>query len=117
MVINVAFESGGIKGLAYVGVIKYLEERGYKIFKASGTSVGAIFAALLVSGFKHKEIIDIIENINISQIIKENSLKDKIKGKGLNSICNLENKIAEILAKKKIKTFQDLKYGDIVELW
>lgn len=116
MVINVAFESGGIKGLAYVGVIKYLEERGYKIFKASGTSVGAIFAALLVSGFKYKEIIDIIENINVSQIIKENNLKDKIKGKGFNSICNLENKIAEILAKKKIKTFQDLKYGDSYRL-
>lgn len=112
MDINIAFESGGIKGLAYVGVMQYLEERGYKVFKASGTSVGAIFAALIISGYKSNEVSKIINQIEINEILKINSFKEGIKGKGINNISNLEHKLEEILAKKHVKTFQDLKYAD-----
>ena len=56
MFVNVAFEGGGIKGLAYVGAIRYLEKRGYRIFRASGTSVGSIFASLAVAGYNSFEI-------------------------------------------------------------
>ena len=110
--INIAFESGGIKGLAYVGVIRYLEERGYRVFKASGTSVGAIFASLLIAGYKSKEIEQIINNINVCEIVKLNSLREGIKSKGINNISPLESKLESILSKKNIKTFNDLKYGD-----
>lgn len=110
--INVAFESGGIKGLAYVGIIKYLEERGYRVFKASGTSVGAIFASLLLAGYKSKEIEQIIDEINVCEIVEVNKFIDGVKNKGINNIKNLEKKLEKVLEKKNIKTFQDLKYGD-----
>ena len=112
MNINIAFESGGIKGLAYVGVIRYLEERGIKVYKASGCSVGSIFAALVVAGYKSKEIETIIDSINIKEIIETNSLKEGIRNKGINKIDKLEKRIEEVLLKKNIKTFQDLKHGE-----
>lgn len=112
MDINIAFESGGIKGLAYVGVLRYLEERGYRIFKASGCSVGAIFASLAISGFKSKEIEMLIEQLKITEILNVNSFKEGLRGKGINNIDRLEKKMSEILAKKNVNTFQDLKYGD-----
>ena len=98
MDINIAFESGGIKGLAYVGVLRYLEERGYRIFKASGCSVGAIFASLAISGFKSKEIEMLIEQLKITEILNANSIKEGLRGKGINNIDRLEKKISEILA-------------------
>ena len=110
--INIAFQGGGIKGLAYVGVLRFLDERGYKVFKASGSSVGAIFAALAVAKYKAYEIEEIIETLDINNLICSNSFINGIQTKGINNICNLESKIEEILAKKNIKTFQDLKYGD-----
>lgn len=112
MNINIAFESGGIRGLAYLGVIKYLEERGYRIFKASGCSVGAIFAGLVIAGYNYQEIEQLIEQLEVNEIVEVNNFKEGIRGKGINNISKLEEKLAVILANKNIKTFQDLKYGD-----
>ena len=69
MFVNVAFEGGGIKGLAYIGAIKCLEDYGIKIFKASGTSVGSIFASLVVAGYKSFELEEIIEQIDVNKIL------------------------------------------------
>lgn len=112
MYINLALESGGIKGLVYVGVLKYLEERGYKIHKASGTSAGSIFACLAVCGFKVKEIKSIIDTIEIKSLANPNNMIETLKQKGINKIDGLEKILEEILAKKSIYTFQDLKFGE-----
>jgi len=47
---NLVFEGGGIRGLAYAGTIKVLEEKNIlsQVEKTAGTSAGAI-AALLIS--------------------------------------------------------------------
>lgn len=112
MFVNVAFEGGGIKGLAYVGAIRYLEKRGYRIFRASGTSVGSIFASLAVAGYNSFEIEDIIEELDHSTIATKNTFKGTIKERGIYTIKNLEAKIKEVLKRKGKVTFQDVKYGD-----
>ncbi len=45
---NLVFEGGGVKGIAYVGAIKVLEEKGImpNIVRVGGTSAGAINAVL-----------------------------------------------------------------------
>jgi len=110
--VNVAFEGGGIKGLAYIGAIKCLEDYGIKIFKASGTSVGSIFASLVVAGYKSFELEEIIEQIDVNKILKKNSLTMAIKSLGMNNIDNLEKMLNDLLEKKGLKTFKDVKHGN-----
>lgn len=111
MLINAAFESGGIKGLAYLGALKYLEERGIKIYQASGSSVGALFASLVIAGYSYKEIYNEIENVDIDTLLKRNNFINAIKNIGVNNIDNLENKLNELLTKKGYYKFKDTKKG------
>jgi NTE family protein len=55
---NLALEGGGIRGIAYVGAIKALEEKQLlqNIENIAGTSVGAITAALLCVGYSAEEL-------------------------------------------------------------
>ena len=53
------FQAGGIKGIAHIGAVTALEERGFKCVKAAGTSVGAVIACLLIAGYSGKELKDI----------------------------------------------------------
>lgn len=112
MLFNAAFESGGIKGLAYIGVLKYLEEKGIKINEASGSSVGALFAALLKAGYKSGELQNEIENVNINKLLKKNSFFSAIKNFGFNNIDNLEIELNRLLNNKGISRFRDVKKGN-----
>lgn len=55
---NLVFEGGGVKGIAYVGALKALEEKEVlqKIERVGGTSAGAIVAVLVSLGFTTEEI-------------------------------------------------------------
>lgn len=59
---NLVMEGGGIKGIAYGGALKELEDRGVmqSIIRVAGTSAGAIQAALVAVGYSADEIGDII---------------------------------------------------------
>ncbi len=111
MFVNLALEGGGIKGLAYVGALKCLEDHGIKVFKASGSSIGALFAGLIIAGYKSKEIAYEIEQIDIESILKKNSLMTAIKSLGMNNIEALEQELDRVLLKKGIQTFSDVKRG------
>ncbi len=50
------FEGGGAKGLAHVGALSALEERGVKFKGVAGTSAGAIVAALVGAGYSSEEM-------------------------------------------------------------
>ena len=65
-------EGGGIKGIALLGAIYYLNEQGYEFKKIAGTSAGAIVASLLAVGYKGNELKDAIKN-EIKQ--KQSNLK------------------------------------------
>lgn len=59
---NLIMEGGGIKGIAYGGALKELEDRGImsKIIRVAGTSAGAIQATLVALGYSADEITDIV---------------------------------------------------------
>src|SRR5689334_20186564 len=47
---DLVLEGGGVKGIALVGAVDVLEERGYDVQRVAGTSAGAIVGALVASG-------------------------------------------------------------------
>lgn len=58
------FGGGAIRGVAYVGAIKALEELGVNVNTYAGSSVGAIFAGLCAVGYKAEELKEIFMQAN-----------------------------------------------------
>ena len=48
---NCIFGGGGIRGMAYIGVIKALKEFNIEIESIAGSSVGSVFAFLYALGY------------------------------------------------------------------
>jgi NTE family protein len=66
---NLVMEGGGIRGIAYGGALKELEQRQVlqHIQRVAGTSAGAIQAALLAVGYTPDEITDITFRTPVQQ--------------------------------------------------
>lgn len=61
---NLIFEGGGIRGIAYAGVVQSLEQEGIikNIEKVGGTSAGAIIALLVALDYSAEEMTSIISD-------------------------------------------------------
>ena len=55
--VGIVMSGGGAKGLAHIGVIKALEEENIPIDYVTGTSMGAIVAALYSMGYTPDEMV------------------------------------------------------------
>lgn len=66
---NLVFEGAGIRGIAYCGAIRELEERGIlsQAEKVCGTSAGAVTALTVSLGYSAKEIETIIATTNFKK--------------------------------------------------
>ena len=62
--IGYALSGGGARGFAHLGVIKVLEEVGIRLHAMSGSSSGAIAAALYASGKTPEEILELMKKHN-----------------------------------------------------
>lgn len=60
MKVGIALAGGGLKGVAYIGALKALEELGIKIDYISGTSSGSMAASLYAMGYAPEEMKKII---------------------------------------------------------
>lgn len=76
--IGLVLSGGGAKGAAHIGVIKYLEEQGIPIDFVTGTSMGSIVGGLYALGYSPDEMIEIITDIDWSQLISNNVDRRKI---------------------------------------
>jgi len=56
MSLGLALAGGGLKGFAYIGAFKALEEIGVKIDYLSGTSSGSIFTTMYAMGLTSDEM-------------------------------------------------------------
>ena len=61
--IGLVLSGGGSKGIAHAGAIKFLEEKNIKPATISGTSAGAIIAALYAFGKTPEEILTFFKSI------------------------------------------------------
>ncbi len=66
---NLVFEGGGVRGIAYVGVLQELEKRNItqNIIRAGGTSAGAINALLFCLGYTSAEQKVIMEKLDFNR--------------------------------------------------
>ena len=58
------FGGGAIRGMAYIGTIRALEELGIEYDIIGGSSVGSIMAALVASGYKSYELENLFMKVN-----------------------------------------------------
>lgn len=115
---NAVFQGGGIKGLAYIGAMRYLEERGLRVENCVGTSVGAIIGSLIAAGFSSYELEQILNETDINKLWPKSS-KNKLSNtfstikKGyLFDIQPLEETINTLLMSKGVRVFKDVKIGN-----
>ena len=62
--LGIAFSGGGAKAAAHCGALQALKEYGIQPDVVSGTSAGALVAALYASGFTPKEMIETFRGLN-----------------------------------------------------
>jgi len=67
--VSLVLGSGGARGLAHVGVIKWLEENDFEIKSISGCSIGALIGGFYAAG-KLENYVDWIKNIDILDMLK-----------------------------------------------
>lgn len=70
---NLVFEGGGVKGIAYIGALEVLQEKGIypNITRLAGTSAGAIVAVLLGVGYTIEEIKKIMWNLDFKNFMDD----------------------------------------------
>lgn len=78
---GLCLSGGGIRGGAHIGVLKILEEYGFKPQYITGTSAGAIVASLYSFGYSAKQIEEIMTGLDIKKYIDidVNGILDALK--------------------------------------
>ena len=62
--VGLVLAGGGARGLAHLGVIKYLEELGIPVDVVTGTSMGGLIGGLYALGYKHDQLDSLVRSIN-----------------------------------------------------
>lgn len=114
---DAVFEGGGVRGLAFTGAICAMEDEQVEWERLAGTSAGAVIAALLASGYRSAEILELLKAMDFSKfrgksflnyIPTVGSLFELMIHLGLYNNNYLEEWMDSILASKGIRTFADL---------
>ena len=75
--VGVAFGGGSARGIAHVGVIRWLEEHRVPIDVAAGTSMGGLIGGAFASGMDARELEAFITAIDWDQLFGETSFAHK----------------------------------------
>ena len=115
--VGIALGGGGARGLAHVEMLAVLDELGIKLHRISGTSMGAVIAALYAEGHSAAEIKSIINDALAhhgdsmgfvrQEVLEWINLVDPSIGHG--GLLNTSDFISFIHDKIKAKTFAELK--------
>ena len=70
MKIGIVLSGGGIRGIAHLGVLKALKDKGVKISMITGTSAGAIAGALFANGVDPYEALTIFQKTKLFRFLK-----------------------------------------------
>ena len=99
------FGGGAIRGLAYVGTIRALEELGVEYDIIGGSSVGSIFATLLACGYKSYELENLFMKVNF-ELFRDIHLGFG-KGIGLSKGRIFIDWLNELISKKNIEAIDN----------
>ena len=118
---DLVLEGGGVKGIALVGAIQVLEERGYTFHRVAGTSAGSIVGALVAANITGTEMVRLMRQLDYRKF-QDEGLEDKIPllGPVLSAIAQkgiyegkfLKSWLAALLDEHGVRTFGDLRLAD-----
>jgi NTE family protein len=90
---NLVLSGGGLLGISYIGLFRYLEENHAtkQIKTVIGSSAGAILGMLFIIGYSHSQIYDKLKDMKFSEYIPitADSLINLMRVKGVNSCSNI----------------------------
>jgi NTE family protein len=117
---HLVLEGGGVKGIALVGAIEVLEERGYRFKRVAGTSAGSIVGALVAAGVPAKRLVSIMDSVQCPDFRDGTRYTRHTAGKALgiparNGIYlgeHLRTWLQSQLDEYGVRTFADLRYTD-----
>jgi NTE family protein len=98
--IGLVLSGGGARGIAHAGVLKALDEAGFKFDRISATSAGAIIGALYAYGYKPDDILRILKSTKLFNLVRV-----AFKSSGLLDITSLRRTFELYLGHD---TFDDL---------
>jgi NTE family protein len=118
---DLVLEGGGVKGIALVGAISVLEQRGYIFHKVAGTSAGSIVGALVAAGMRGEEVHAIMREIPYWRF-QDPPLLGRLGGVGFAAQVLLHKGwcrgdylhcwLSERLGEHDVRTFADMRLED-----
>ena len=70
--VGLVLAGGGARGLAHLGVIKYMEELGIPVDVIAGTSMGGLIGGLYAMGYKHDQLDSLVRAIDWPVMMSDN---------------------------------------------
>ena len=120
---HLVLSGGGLLGISYIGLLRYLEESHSiaNIKSISGCSAGSFFGCLIALGYTSKELETISKSLNFKEYVNINaeSLINFMRTKGLESGTYLINLIKKCIKDKtgdENITFRQVKEKYKIEL-
>ena len=120
---HLVLSGGGLLGISYIGLLRYLEESHSiaNIKSISGCSAGSFFGCLIALGYTSKELETIAKSLNFKEYMNINaeSLINFMRTKGLESGTYLINLIKKCIKDKTCDeniTFRQVKEKYKIEL-
>ncbi|NHM32225.1 patatin-like phospholipase family protein [Neobacillus terrae] len=117
MDIDGVFSGGGVRGLAIIGALNEIEQKGFRFTRVAGTSAGSIVAALVAAGYTSNEIFQQLDEMDLTKFLDIRKTLFPFPFAswllvywrlGLYRGKELEKWIAQKLAARGIRTFSDL---------
>ena len=112
---NLVLSGGGLLGISYIGLVRYLEEHQAikQIKRVIGSSAGALFGLLFIIGYSYNEFYDKFKDMKFSEYvpITADSLLNLMRVKGVNSCSKVVRFLKDALIDKTGKedtTFKEL---------
>jgi NTE family protein len=101
MEITLALGGGGVRGVAHIGVIRTLENHGFKIRAIAGTSAGGLVGAVYAAGFSTEKIEKTVKELEQDRSFSR--LPDD--GPSLLGLSSIYHKLSDLLGEM---TFSEL---------
>ena len=70
--VGLVLAGGGARGMAHIGVIKYMEELGIPVDVITGTSMGGLIGGLYALGYKHDQLDSLVRAIEWPVMMSDN---------------------------------------------
>lgn len=99
--VGLALSGGGARGVAHIGVLRALGEKGIEPDVLSGTSAGAIVATWYAAGLSLEQMLEIVAE---SSLFK--AFKIVIPNTGLTSLSYLKERLAKVIPEDNFSTLK-----------